>query len=495
MKQQKDMNVVSAIEALDGEDMGATIEERLAVEILAPVLMNFEVDFWTDYVETIQLEEDCSPSIEHQRRLNPPMQEVVKKKIIKWLDVRVMYPISDSQWVSPVQCVPKKGGMKVVANAKNELISQRPVIGWREKITFTYPYGTFAFKRLAFGLCNAPETFQRYVMSIFLDMVKDTLEIFIDEFSVVGDTFGDCLFNLSRATWMQRGQSSVELGEVSFHGQGRCFFKDLSKIAHSLCKLLEKDLKFAFDEACLKAFKCLKDKLISEPVIIGPDWADPFKELLVVVYAFEKFRAYLLGTRVFVHTEHAALRYLMAKEDAKLRLIRWVLLLQEFDFEVKDRRGCENHVVDHLSRLDIENKEELEPEINDSFLDEQVLAATLDLIPWFADFANFLVSDLMPEGLTFQQRKRGLSLLSVGGHHGGTLTTHKVEVVALPENDGKSVAGFQNKNIFSRFGTPRAIISDGDSHFCNKVFSALLAKYGVKQHKVATPYHHRPVAK
>jgi len=64
-----------------------------------------------------------------------------------------------------------------------------------------------------------------------------------------------------------------------------------------------------------------------------------------------------------------------------------------------------------------------------------------------------------------------------------------VEAVALPENDGKSVAGFLKKNIFSRFGTPRAIISDGGSHFCNKVFSALLTKYGVKQHKVATPYH------
>ncbi|XP_049410485.1 uncharacterized protein LOC125873640 [Solanum stenotomum] len=79
----------------------------------------------------IQLEEDCSPSIEHQRRLNPPMQEVVKKEIIKWLDVGVVYLISDSHWVSPVQCVPKKGGMTVVANANNELISQRPVIGWK----------------------------------------------------------------------------------------------------------------------------------------------------------------------------------------------------------------------------------------------------------------------------------------------------------------------------------------------------------------------------
>jgi len=132
------------------------------------------------------------------------------------------------------------------------------------------------------------------------------------------------------------------------------------------------------------------------------------QDLLAVVYAFEKFRAYLLGNRMMVHTDHAALRYLMAKKYVKPRLIRWVLLLQEFDFEVKDMRGCENQVVDHLSRLEAEKKEGCELEINDAFPDEQVLAATLDLIPWFADFANFLVSDLMPEGLTFQQRKRFL---------------------------------------------------------------------------------------
>ena len=79
----------------------------------------------------IQLMPDAKPSIEHQRRLNPPMQEVVKKEIIKWLDAGVVYPIADSSWVCPIQCVPKKGGMIVVPNAKNELIPMRPVTGWR----------------------------------------------------------------------------------------------------------------------------------------------------------------------------------------------------------------------------------------------------------------------------------------------------------------------------------------------------------------------------
>ena len=155
------------------------------------------------------------------------MQEVVKKEIIKWLDTGVIYPIADSKWVSPVQCVPKKGGITVVPNAKGELVPTRPVNGWRvcmdyrklnswtekdhfpmpfmdqmldrlserlwycfldgysgynqisiapedqDKTTFTCPYGIFAFKRMPFGLYNAPATFQRCMMEIFHDMVDD----------------------------------------------------------------------------------------------------------------------------------------------------------------------------------------------------------------------------------------------------------------------------------------------------------------------------------
>ncbi|XP_059315781.1 uncharacterized protein LOC132066492 [Lycium ferocissimum] len=100
------------------------------------------------FTHKIQLDEDCEPSVEHQRRLNPPMQEVVKTKIIKWLDASVVYPITDSPWVSPIQCVPKKGGITIVPNAKNELIPTRMVTGcrvsmdyrklnhWAKKITF-----------------------------------------------------------------------------------------------------------------------------------------------------------------------------------------------------------------------------------------------------------------------------------------------------------------------------------------------------------------------
>ncbi|XP_015169461.1 uncharacterized protein [Solanum tuberosum] len=130
------------------------------------------------------------------------------------------------------------------------------------------------------------------------------------------------------------------------------------------------------------------------------------QELLAVVYAFEKIREYLLGTKVVVHTDHATLRYLMVEKDAKPRLIRWVLLLQEFDFEVKYRKGCENQVADHLSRLEARGNVEHEVDIADLFPDDRVFAISLKHMPWYVDFANYIVCGLMPDELTFFQQKR-----------------------------------------------------------------------------------------
>ncbi|XP_070003840.1 uncharacterized protein [Nicotiana sylvestris] len=105
------------------------------------------------------------------------MQEVVKKEIIKWLDVGAVYAISDSSWTSPVQCVPKKEGMAVATDDMNEFIPTRTI---------------------PFGLCNALATFQRCIVAIFMEMVNDYLEDFMDDFSVVGDSFDYCLANLDK---------------------------------------------------------------------------------------------------------------------------------------------------------------------------------------------------------------------------------------------------------------------------------------------------------
>ncbi|GKE05925.1 DNA-directed DNA polymerase, partial [Tanacetum coccineum] len=213
----------------------------------------------------ILMEDEFKPSVKSQRRVNPNIKEVVKKEVIMLLDPGLIYLISDNPWVSPVQVVPKKGGMTVVKNKKDELTPQRTVTGWhmleclagheyycfldgflgyfqipialedQEKTTFTCPYRIFAYKRIPFGLCNAPTTLQHCITAIFYELIEDIIEVFMDDFSV-------------------------------------------------------------FD--------------------------------------------------------HSALRYLFTKQDVKPRLIRWMVLLQEFDIEIHDKKGSKNLAADHLSRVE-----------------------------------------------------------------------------------------------------------------------------------------------
>ena len=182
------------------------------------------------------------------------------------------------------------------------------------------------------------------------------------------------------------------LGYAGFY---RRFIKDFSKISKPLSNLLIKDTPFVFSKECQQAFETLKHALVNAPIMVALDWDLSFelmcdvsdyalgavlsqrknkqfqpiyyasrtlndtqqnyttteKELLAVVFAFEKFHSYLLLSKVIVYTDHAALKYLMAKKDAKPRLIRWILLLQEFDVEIRDKKGVKNVVADHLSRL------------------------------------------------------------------------------------------------------------------------------------------------
>jgi len=179
------------------------------------------------------------------------------------------------------------------------------------------------------------------------------------------------------------------LGHVGFY---RRFIKDFSQISRPLTNLLAKDLPFEFTDEFSNAFHALKKALISAPIIQPPDWSLPFeimcdasdyvigavlgqtkdkkyhaisyasktltgaqlnyatieKELLAIVFAIDKFRSYLVGAKIIVYTDHAALKYLLTKKDANPHLIRWIHLLQEFDQEIKDKKGRENTVADHL---------------------------------------------------------------------------------------------------------------------------------------------------
>ena len=129
------------------------------------------------------------------------------------------------------------------------------------------------------------------------------------------------------------------------------------------------------------------------------------KEMLAIVFACEKFRPYILGSHVIIHTDHAAIKYLMEKKEVKLRLIRLALLLQEFDLEIKDKKGCDNVIANHLSRVEKPIVQDEEREIEENFPDEQFFQLSLQS-PWYADIVNFLACGIMPPEFIYQQRKK-----------------------------------------------------------------------------------------
>ncbi|GJW52157.1 reverse transcriptase domain-containing protein [Tanacetum coccineum] len=351
----------------------------------------------------ILMEEDYKPTIQSQRRVNPKIHEVIKKEVIKFLDAEMIYPISDSPWVSPVHCVPKKGGITVVANEDNELIPTRLVTGWRvcidyrklneatrkdhfplpfmdqmlerlagnefycfldgfsgyfqipidpqdqEKTTFTCPYGTFAYRRMPFGLMYwLPVLFngksklkRREDTNLVLNWEK--CHFMCREGIVLGHKISKSGIEVDRAkvdVIAKLPHPTTVKGVRSFLGHAgfyRRFIQDFSKIARPMTHLLEKETPFVFSKDCIDAFQTLKKKLTEAPILVVQIGTLPFrthtmteaqihytttkKEMLAVVYAFEKFWPYLVLSKSIVYTDHSALKYLMNKQDAKPRLL------------------------------------------------------------------------------------------------------------------------------------------------------------------------------
>nr|GEX45264.1 reverse transcriptase domain-containing protein [Tanacetum cinerariifolium] len=127
------------------------------------------------------------------------------------------------------------------------------------------------------------------------------------------------------------------------------------------------------------------------------------KELMAVVFAFDKFRSYMVLSKMIVHTNHSALRHLFKKQNAKPRLIYWILLLQEFNIEIKDRKGTENVTADDLSQIENEETSD-DSEVDENFLGETLMEINTEDEPRFVDFGNYLASDIIPKGMTYQQK-------------------------------------------------------------------------------------------
>nr|GFB58216.1 reverse transcriptase domain-containing protein [Tanacetum cinerariifolium] len=332
------------------------------------------------------------------------------------------------------------------------------------------------------------------------------------------------------------------------------------KIARPMTYLLEKETPFVFSKDCIDTFESLKKNLTEALILVVPDCNLPFE---LKCDASDFAIGAVLGQRktkhfYIVYTNHSALKYLLSKQDTKLRLIRWVLLLQELDIIIRDKKGTENLTTDHLSRLENPHKDVFENKyINENFPLETLSKISSGSTSWFADFANFHVGNFIIKGMSSKQKKKlfkdvkhyfwddpffricadqiiqmcvhGKEAYDIvkafhkrptEGHHGANFTAKKVldvgkisqrdelpqnviqvckifdvwgidfmgpfpslrgnmyilvavdylskwvEAKALPANDARVVVKFL-KSLFSRFGTPRAIINDRGTHFCN----------------------------
>ncbi|RVW20096.1 Retrovirus-related Pol polyprotein from transposon 297 [Vitis vinifera] len=314
--------------------------------------------------------------------------EVLKrcKKAIGWQisDLKgisplgIIYPISDSPWVSPTQVVPKKSGITVVQNEKGEEIATRLTSGYfqieidvedQEKTTFTCPFGTYAYRRMPFGLCNAPATFQRCMLSIFSDMVERIMEVFMDDITIYG---GIVLGHIISEKGIEVDKAKVELivklpSPTTVKGELYLAKEKMEALCDLLCKqtLNEAQRNYTTTE----------------------------KELLVGV-CLRQVSCLLVGSFIIVFTDHSALKYLLTKQDAKARLIRWILLLQEFDLQIRDKKGVENVKT-----------------------------------PWYAHIANYLVTGEVPNQIIRkcvpEEEQQGILTIAMRMHVEATLPLRK----------------------------------------------------------------------
>ncbi|GJU66633.1 reverse transcriptase domain-containing protein [Tanacetum coccineum] len=289
----------------------------------------------------ILMEENAKPVVQHQRRVNPKIHEVIKQEVIKLLDAGLIYPISDSPWVSPVHCVPKKGGITVVKNEENELIPTRLVTGWR--VCIDYRKLNDATRKDHFPLPFMDQMLERLAGNeyyCFLDGFSGYFQIPIDPLDQEKTTF-TCLYGTFALSSMPFG--------FSMHG----------------------------------TFQRLQ-------FLVAPDGTCPLK--------------------IMCDASDFACWAVLGNQDAKPRLLRWILLLQEFDVDIRDKKGAKNLATDHLSRLENPHQSELEKkEIMETFPLETLRMVTFrgdDNAPWFANFANYHAWNFVIKRMSSQQKRK-----------------------------------------------------------------------------------------
>nr|GFA30049.1 reverse transcriptase domain-containing protein [Tanacetum cinerariifolium] len=391
----------------------------------------------------------------------------------------------------------------------------------QEKTTFTCPYGTFAYKRMPFGLCNAPGTFHRCMMAIFHDMIEQMMEVFMDDFSVFGNSFSTCLTNLEKmlkrcedtklALNWEKSHFMVKEGIVLGHKISKKDIEvdkekieDFSKISRPTTHLLEKNSPFIFSNECIQAFRNLKEKLTEAPILIAPNWDQPFelmcdasdypvgavlgqrvekhfrpihyasktmnqaemnymtteKEILAVVYAFEKFCSYLIMNKSIVYTDHSTLKTCL---DQIIR--RCVAGQEAIDILKAFHSGpTEGHYEANYTAKKVFDlgfywltiyKDAFELVKYCDSCQRQGKISQRDEMPHnsiqVCEIFDFWGIDFMGP---FPSSKGNKYILVAIDY-----LSKWVEAKALPTNDARVVVKFL-KSLFSRFGTPKAIISD-----------------------------------
>ncbi|GJZ34452.1 reverse transcriptase domain-containing protein [Tanacetum coccineum] len=460
----------------------------------------------------ILIEDDYKPAVQHQRRVNPKIHDVIKKEVKKLLDAGLIYPISNSPWVSPVHCILKKGGFTVVANDENELIPTRLVTGWhvcidyrklneatrkdhfqlpfmdqmlkrlagndyycfldgfsgyfqipidpkdQEKTTFRCPYGTFAYRRMPFGLCNALGTFQRCMMAVFHDMIEKTMEVFMDDFLVFGNSFENCLSRLDKM--LKRCEdTNLCLNWEKSH------FMVIEGIVlgHKISKN-----GIEVDKAKVDVIAKLPHPTTVKGVrsFLGhADWDFPFE---LMCDASDFVIGAVLGQR---HEKHfKSIHYVsktMNEAESHYTTTEKEMLAMVIRCYHPRQKKAKNLAADHLSRLENPHQDKFEnKKITETFPLETLgsVALRVDSTSWFADFANYHAGNFIVKGMSSQQKnkffkdvkhyfwddpflfkicadqviwqcvhgKEALDILEAchngptGGHHGANITAKKV---------------------------------------------------------------------